>query len=126
MGIREIFIFAVIVISGAAWADEWKNCSVTKSLASDKAVAIAAGKIEKKISFFKKPNYVFITIFLDGKTWAQTDLVQTGSRKMSDGATYLGYADKTNSLIVQEFEATNTMIVTLRGEIDFTFFASCS
>jgi len=42
-----------------------------------------------------------------------------------DGKPYLGYADKTNSLIVQEFEESELLIVKLRGDVDFTMFAEC-
>jgi len=114
------------LLSLYANADEWKSCNITNVLASTKATAVALGKIEKKISFFKKPNYVYITIFFDGKTWSETELITTGRRQMTDGTPFMGYADKTNSIIVQEFEATNTLMVTVRGESEFTMFASCN
>ena len=74
---------------------------------------------------FKKTDFASITIFLDGKTWKSADLIQTGRRLFGDGKPYLGYADNTNSLIVQEFEESELLIVKLRGYVDFTMFAEC-
>ncbi len=114
-----------LLFIGQVHAEQWKNCKVVNSLATEKEAAIAFGKIEKRLSFFKKTDFASITIFLDGKTWKSADLIQTGRRLFGDGKPYLGYADKTNSLIVQEFEESELLIVKLRGDVDFTMFAEC-
>lgn len=116
-----IFSFGSVV----AAAEEWKSCAVGNSFASEREAAIAFGKIEKNFSFYKKTDFAHISIFLDGKPWQSIDLVQTGRGFYSDGKPYLGYASKNNSLIVQEFESDDIMIVRLKGDVDFTMFAKC-
>ena len=116
-----IFSFASVV----AVAEEWKKCTVGNSLASQRDAAIAFGKIDKTLSFFKKTNFASISIFLDGKPWQTIDLVPTGRGLYSDGKPYLGYASRNNSVIVQDFEGDDIMIVGLKGDVDFTMFAKC-
>lgn len=106
-------------------AEQWKRCTVGNSLASEREAAIAFGKIDKTLSFFKNKDFASISIFLDGKPWQAIDLLPTGRRFYSDGKPYLGYASRNNSAIVQEFEADDIMIVTLKGDVDFTMFAKC-
>jgi hypothetical protein len=107
-------------------ADEWRKCEVGKSTANDREIAIELGKVKKTISFFKKSNFASITIFADEKTWVTTDLIPTGQGLYGDGKPYLGYADKTNTVIVQEFINGKTMIVGLDGEkLRMTLFATC-
>lgn len=107
-------------------ADEWRSCDVYNSLGSEREAAIAFGKIKKRISFFKKQDFANLTIFLDGQTFGSADLIPTGRRLYGDGKPYLGYADKSNTLIVQEFENSSTIIVTTKGDVDFTMFAKCN
>lgn len=109
-----------------AHADEWKSCDVYNSVASEREAAIAFGKIKKKISLFKKQDFASVNIYLDGKTFGSADLIPTGRRLYEDGKPFLGYADKTNTMIVQEFENDNNIIVTSRGDVDFTMFAKCN
>ena len=110
----------------SALADEWKSCDVYNSVASQREAAIAFGKMKKRISFFKKPDFASITIFLNGETFGSADLISTGRGVYGDGKPYLGYADKTNTMIVQEFENSKNIIVTTRGDVDFTMFAQCN
>jgi len=117
--------FILLFSSSVIRADEWKNCDVGKSLASDRDAAIALGKIEKRIAFFKKPNFASITIFFDNQQWLATDLINTGRGQFGDGSFYRAYASKNNKIIVQEFEEGNTMIVTAQDDIKLTFFANC-
>ena len=124
--LTRTLIFTVFYIcTSIAIADEWKNCDVGKSLASNREAAIALGKIEKRIAFFKKPNFASITIFFDNQEWFATDLINTGRRQYGDGSFYQGYASKNNKVIVQEFEIGVTMIVSAEGDIKYTFFANC-
>lgn len=109
-----------------ALADELKSCDVYNSVASEREAAIALGKMKNKIAFFKKQDYASVTIFLDGQTFGSADLIPTGRRLYGDGKPYLGYADKTNTLIVQAFENSDNIIVTSRGDVDFTMFAKCN
>ena len=97
-----ILFFFFLTISNVH-ADEWRRCEVGNSTASEREIAIDLGKIKKTISFFKKSNFASITIFLEDKTWVTTDLIPTGQRLYGDGSPYLGYADKLNTVIVQEF-----------------------
>ena len=107
-------------------ADEWRKCEVGKSTATDRDIAIEFGKFKKSIAFFKKSNFASITIFVDDKTWVATDLIPTGQGLYGDGKPYLGYADKSNSVIVQEFINGKNMIVGLDSEkLRMTLFASC-
>ena len=120
-----IFWLALISLTNAN-ADEWKQCEVGKSTASERDIAIVLGKVNKSISFFKKPNYASITIFLEDKTWVTAELIPTGQRTYGDGSPFLGYADKQNSVIVQEFINDKSMIVTLKTDSHrYTLFASC-
>ncbi len=120
-----IFWLALTALANVK-ADEWKRCEVEKSTASERDIAIELGKANKSISFFKKSNYASITIFLDDKTWVAAELIPTGQRVYGDGSPYLGYADKLNSVIVQEFINDKSMIVTFNSnKYRFTLFASC-
>lgn len=127
---NQVLFFIVLVLSvfhtNIAQADEWKYCDVYNSMASEREAAIAFGKIKTKISFFKKQDYASISIFLDGKTFTTADLIPTGKRFYGDGRPFLGYADKTNTLILQEFENDSNIILTLKGNVDFTMFAKCN
>jgi hypothetical protein len=126
----QILFFVVSVLSAfhtnIAQADEWKYCDVYSSMASEREAANAFGKIKTKISYLKKQDHVSISIFLDGKTFTTADLIPTGKRFYGNGKPFLGYADKTNTLILQEFENDNNIILTLNGEVDFTMFAKCN
>lgn len=122
----EVFLsIALSFTTASTSAEEWRNCEVVNSVANEKEAAIAFGKIEKRLSFFKKTDFASVTIFLDGKTWNSAGLIKTGRRLYGDGKPYQGYTDKTNSLVVQEFEDSDLMIVRLRGDVDFTMFAKC-
>ncbi len=122
---EKYVLCAALFFVANAKAEEWKNCEVGNSTATEREAAIALGKINKRLSFFKKTDFAAITIFFDGKTWKNIDLIPTGRRFFGDGKPYLGYADKTNSLIVQEFEGSDIMIVTVKGDVEFTMFAKC-
>lgn len=106
-------------------AGEWKTCIVGNATVNNRDMAIAFGKIDKRFSFFKQPDDATINIFLDGKSWRIATLKPTGRRFYGDGKPYLGYVDATKTLIVQEFENNNSMIVSLNGDFDFTMFATC-
>ena len=122
---RTLIFITICICTSIAIADEWKNCDVGKSLASNRDAAIALGKIEKRIAFFKKPNFASITIFFDNQQWLATDLINTGRGQFGDGSFYRAYASKNNKIIVQEFEEGNTMIVTAQDDIKLTFFTNC-
>lgn len=127
----KFFISQIILCAAATFAtavsaaEQWKRCSVGNSLASDREAAITFGKIDKTLSFFKKKDFASISIFLDGKPWQTIDLLPTGRGLYSDGKPYLGYASRNNSVIVQDFEGDDIMIVGLKGDVDFTMFAKC-
>ena len=114
-----------LTLTANAYADEWRYCDVVNVTASEKEAAIQVAKIDKKIAFFKKPNFASITIFLDGKTWATSELIPTGRRIYGSNEPFEGYADKTNSLIVQEFESSDAIYVRMLGKVDFTFYSKC-
>lgn len=111
-------------LSTAVHSDEWKKCQVFRNTATDRDAAIALGKIDKRISFLKRTGSAHITIFLDGKTFAFAELIPTGRRMFNGNEPFEGYADKSNSLIVQEFDDSQ-LFVSLKGQVDFTFFARC-
>jgi len=123
--ITQMFLCMPLSFANIAHAEEWKNCDVGNSTATQRDAAIAFGKIEKRLSFFKNNEFASVAIFLDGKSWKTADLIQTGRRIYGDGKPFNGYADKTNSLIVQEFEDSDIMIVTLKGDVEFTMFSKC-
>ncbi len=122
---KIILCVALTFATTVTAAEQWKRCTVGNSLASDREAAIAFGKIDKTLSFFKKTDFASISIFLDGKSWQTIDLMPTGRGLYSDGKPYLGFANRNNSVIVQEFEGDDVMIVRLRGDVDFTMFAKC-
>lgn len=123
----QVFILFFFMGLANTFADEWRKCEVGKSTASEREIAIELGKVKKTISFFKKSNFASITIFLEDKTWVTTDLIPTGQRLYGDGSPYLGYADKLNTVIVQEFINDKTMLVSLNnGKLSFTLFATCN
>lgn len=127
MSIQKNILMLLVGLTATIYAnaEEWKTCKVGNSLASQRDLAIAFGKIDKSFSFFKKTDFASITIFFDGVTWRTADLIHTGRALFGDGKPYLGYASRNNTMIVQEFENSNVMIVTLRGDVDFTMFAEC-
>lgn len=123
---KILFYVSFLLFTSIAFAEEWKSCDVGNSTATNKDAAIELGKIEKRISFFKKKNFYHIVIFFDNKQWIKTDLIQTGRDQFSDGRFYQSYASKNNKIIVQEFEIGDTMIVTANDDlINLTFFAKC-
>ena len=123
--LTAILLLAITCAGNGAFADEWKSCEVSNATASQREAAIALGKIEKRISFFKKNDFASIVIFLDGKPGATTDLIPTGRRFYDNGKPYIGYANKANTFVIQESEDSDTMIVTVRGDITITMFAKC-
>ncbi len=124
---KKIALTAVVLsfFAHSSMADEWKKCEVTKSMANNRDVAIALGKSKIYFGFLKKTNYSYIAMHVDGNNVKNADLIATGRRQYSDGTYFIGYADKTNTLRIQEFEDSPTMIISMSGDVDFTFFVSC-
>lgn len=105
--------------------NELKNCDVGNLHSPNRETAMALGKEKMRFSFVKKIDTVSITIFSNSDIWRSADLIPTGRRFYSDGKPYSGYANKTSSLIVQEFEDSDIMIVTTRGDVDVSLYAKC-
>lgn len=122
---KILFAFTFFLCSTITFADEWKKCNVTNSMASNRDIAMELGKKKISFNFLKKEDYFYISMYVDDVNVKNADVLRTGKRQYSDGSYFTGYADKTNTLRIQEFETRPTMIVSMGGEIDFTFFVSC-
>ena len=122
---KILIAITFFVYSTIAIADEWKKCDVTKSMASNRDVAMELGNKKISFNFLKKIDYFYISMYVDDVNVRNADVIKTGKRQYSDGSYFTGYADKTNTLRIQEFETSTAMIVSISGEIDFTFFVNC-
>jgi hypothetical protein len=121
----KLLISSLIFFSVAANAEQWRSCDVYNSLASQREAAIAFGKLKTRVSFFRKQDFASVTIFVDGQTFGSADLIPTGRRLYSDGKPFNGFADRSKKIIVQEFENSDDIIVTSRGDVEITMFAKC-